>query len=98
MSIDLQLLAESNLCMSRSPGDRVLAVVQRLLAERSITASVQSDDNLLEVGLNSLDILNLVLSLEAEFDLAIPEADITPANLLSISGITGLINGLLNHS
>jgi len=98
MSVDLQLLAASNRRMSVSPGDRVVTIVQRLLTERSITAPVRADDNLLEVGLNSLDILNLVLSLEAEFDLTIPETDITPANLLSISGMTILITGLLNHS
>jgi len=80
-----------------SPVDRVLTIVQRVLTERSIAVPVTSDDNLLELGLNSLDILNLVLALEAEFDLTIPETHITPANLLSIPGINRLISELLNH-
>ena len=44
-------------------------VVQRLLAERSISRPVSSDDDLREVGLTSLDMVNLMLSVEAEFDL-----------------------------
>jgi acyl carrier protein len=98
VDVDFGLVVISNRCMSGSPDDRVLNIVQRLLTERSITAMVGPDDNLLEAGLNSLDILNLVLSLEAEFDMPIPEAEITPANLLTISGICGLISGLVNHS
>lgn len=83
--------------MSDSLEDRVVTVVQRLLAEHSIDGPIRPDDNLLEIGLNSLDILNLVLSLEVEFGLTIPEIDITPTNLLSISGISRLLATLLNR-
>jgi acyl carrier protein len=83
---------------SDSPRDRVEDVVQRLLAERSISRPVSSDDDLREVGLTSLDMVNLMLSVEAEFDLEIPEIDITPANFRSISTISSLITTLLNHA
>jgi acyl carrier protein len=83
---------------SDSPGDRVVEVVQRLLAERSISRPVSSDDDLREVGLTSLDMVNLMLSVEAEFDLEIPEIDITPANFRSISTISSLVTTLLNHA
>ena len=73
-------------------------VVQRLLAERSISRQVSSDDDLREVGLTSLDMVNLMLSVEAEFDLEIPEVDITPANFRSISTISRLVIALLNHA
>ncbi len=73
-------------------------VVQRLLAERSISRQVSSDDDLREVGLTSLDMVNLMLSVEAEFDLEIPEVDITPANFRSISAISKLVTTLLNHA
>ena len=81
-----------------SPGDRVVGVVQRLLAERSISRPVSSDDDLREVGLTSLDMVNLMLSVEAEFDLEIPEIHITPANFRSISTISSLVTTLLNHA
>jgi acyl carrier protein len=83
---------------SDSPGDRVVDVVQRLLVERSINRQVSSDDDLREVGLTSLDMVNLMLSVEAEFDLEIPEMDITPANFRSISTISRLVTTLLNHA
>jgi acyl carrier protein len=83
---------------SDSPEDRVVDVVQRLLAERSISRPVCSDDNLREVGLTSLDMVNLMLSVEAEFDLEIPEIDITPANFRSISTISSLVTALLNNA
>ena len=82
---------------SDSPGDRVADVVQRLLTERSISRPVCSDDDLSEVGLTSLDMVNLMLSVEAEFDLEIPEIHITPANFRSISTISRLVTELLNH-
>jgi acyl carrier protein len=81
---------------SNSLGDRVIEIVQRLLTERSISGPVRSDDDLRTIGLTSLDMVNLMLSVEAEFDLEIPEIDITPANFRSISTISILVTALLN--
>jgi acyl carrier protein len=83
---------------SNSPEARVVSVVQRLLVELSISRPVCSDDDLREVGLSSLDMVNLMLSVEAEFDLEIPEIDITPANFRSISAISNLVTTLLNNA
>lgn len=87
--------AESN-HSNGSPEARIISAVQLLLAERSINTEVNPDDNLFRVGLNSLDMLNLVLSLEAEFDITIPEAEITIANLRTISTLGSLITRLTN--
>lgn len=81
-----------------SPKERVVEVVHRLLAERSVNRPVSSDDDLREVGLTSLDMVNVMLSVEAEFDLEIPEVDITPANFRSISTISSLVDTLLNNA
>jgi acyl carrier protein len=83
---------------SNSPEARVVSVVKRLLVELSISRPVCSDDDLREVGLSSLDMVNLMLSVEAEFDLEIPEIDITPANFRSISAISNLVTTLLNNA
>jgi len=42
--------------------------------------------------------VTLMLSVEAEFDLEIPETDITPANFRSISTITSLVTALVNNA
>ena len=79
-----------------SPADRITAVVNRLLAERSLRFPAFPDDDLRSVGLSSLDMVNLVLSVEAEFGVSIPDADITPAQFRSITTIATLVTALLS--
>jgi acyl carrier protein len=66
-------------------------VVSRMLAARSIERSVSADADLRDIGLTSLDMVDLVLSLERELSLEIPEAHITPSNFRSISTIDALL-------
>jgi acyl carrier protein len=79
---------------SHSAVDRVIAVVQRLLTERSIRRSVDPADDLRDAGLTSMDMVNLVLAVESEFDLMIPEVSITPANFRSVAAISSLVGAL----
>lgn len=79
-----------------SPQSRVVAVVQRLLAERSIVRSIQPDDDLAGAGLSSIDMISLVLSLEAEFNLTIPERDIKPASFRSVAAISSMLTELID--
>ena len=69
--------------ISRKTG--LLASVQRLLADHSIEREFAAEQDLRDVGLTSLDMASLILSVEAEFDLMIPERLITPANFRSVS-------------
>ena len=78
-----------------SPTDRVSALVNRLLAERSLRFPALPEDDLRSLGLSSLDMVNLVLSVESEFDVSIPDADITPARFRSITTIASLVAALL---
>jgi acyl carrier protein len=70
---------------------RLLAIVNQLLAKNSIARPVSIDDLLTEAGLSSIDMVNLMLAIESEFDIMIPASDITPANFRSISTIEELI-------
>jgi acyl carrier protein len=72
----------------------VVEVVRRILVERSIDRPVSPDDDLRAIGLTSLDMVSLVLSVESEFELEIPEIEITPANFRSISAIDALVASL----
>ena len=76
--------------------ERVRALVRALLAKRSIGRRVGRDDDLGESGLSSLDLVNLMLAVEAEFDLKIPERDMRPANFRSIARIEALIENLMH--
>jgi len=78
-----------------TPEARIAAVVLRLLTERSITHRVGPSEDLREAGLTSMDMLHLVLAVEAEFDLEIPENHISPANFRCIDAISKLVGTLL---
>ena len=78
--------------------DRVTQVVQRFLVVRSVVRSLSPTEDLREAGLSSLDMINLVLSIEAKFDITIPESDVAPANFRSIGAIGTLIRALLGRA
>jgi acyl carrier protein len=90
--------AKSNAATSMNEGvasaGGVTEVVRRMLIERSIDGTVTAEADLREIGLTSLDMVDLVLSVECAFDLQIPEAQITPANFRSISAIDALVTAL----
>jgi acyl carrier protein len=75
--------------------DRLMQLVRSLLAKRSIDRPVGRDDDLASSGLSSLDIVNLMFAVETEFDVTIPERDMTPANFRSIARIETLLRGLM---
>jgi acyl carrier protein len=77
--------------------DRVTTLVRQLLEKRAIDRAVGRDDDLSEAGLSSLDTVNLMLAVEAEFDVKIPDRDMTPANFRSVARIEALIAGLLKE-
>ena len=78
-----------------SAKDRVVDIVHEILERRSASKPVLADHDLRESGLTSLDMVNLMLAVEAEFDLKIPENDMTPQNFRTISSIDALVTGLL---
>jgi acyl carrier protein len=75
--------------------ERVALLVRQLMAKRSIDRSVGYDDVLSECGLSSLDMVNLMLAVETEFDIKIPDRDMTPSNFRSIAQIDKLVGALL---
>jgi acyl carrier protein len=73
------------------PRDRLLAMVKEILAKNSITRPISIDDQLTEIGLASTDMVDLMLAVEAEFDIMIPGDEIIPDNFHSIATIEALI-------
>jgi acyl carrier protein len=71
--------------------ERVAALVRALLAKRSIERPVGYSDDLGECGLTSLDLVNLMLAVEGEFEVNIPENEMRPANFRSVAQIATLI-------
>ena len=63
---------------------RIVVLVRTILEQNSITADVHPESRLVDVGLTSMDMVNLMLGVEAEFDFTIPQGEITPENFQSI--------------
>jgi acyl carrier protein len=76
--------------------ERVTGVIRRVLIERSINRAVFADDDLRAVGLTSLDMIGLVLSVEAEFNVMILENEITPKNFRSIRSISAMVASMMS--
>jgi acyl carrier protein len=70
---------------------RISAVAQNVLARRQAKAPVGVSQDLRAAGLTSLDMVNLMLAVEAEFDIEIPQPDMTPDNFRSIEAIEALV-------
>jgi acyl carrier protein len=91
------LQLETFAVLERTPIDqteRVALLVRGLLAKRAIEGVVGRDDDLTARGLSSLDMVNLMLAVETEFDIKIPDQDMTPANFRSIGRIDALVRAL----
>jgi len=70
---------------------RISGVVRGILARRSLQSPVGALRDLRGAGLTSLDLVNLMLAIEAEFDIEIPEKDMTPENFSSVDAIDQLV-------
>jgi acyl carrier protein len=75
--------------------ERVIEIVRERLAKRGLDRTISPGDDLSEVGLSSLDVVNLMLRVEAEYDLQIPEANMTGENFRSVAKISRLVSTLL---
>ena len=74
--------------------DRIAALVRAILEKRGAARPVGRDDALTDCGISSLDLVNLMLAVETEFDLKIPDRDMTPTNFRTIARIEALIGKL----
>jgi acyl carrier protein len=70
---------------------RLLALVKSILKQNAITADLEPATLLVDVGLTSMDMVNLMLAVEAEFDFTIPQSDITPENFQSVATLERLV-------
>ena len=75
-----------------SAKDRITAIASRMLLKRGIAAIPGSGDNLRDAGLTSLDMVNLMLAIEAEFDIEIPQSAMTPDNFDTVAAMESLVS------
>jgi acyl carrier protein len=71
--------------------NRVITLVRSILAQNAISADVSAESLLVDIGLTSMDMVGLMLSVEAEFDFTIPQTEITPENFQSVKTLQRMI-------
>jgi acyl carrier protein len=77
--------------------DRLVALVKQVSGSAAVfPAPFPVDTQLSELGISSLKMVNLMLAVELEFDIAIPQSDITPENFQSVNAIRALVEKMLN--
>jgi acyl carrier protein len=74
--------------------ERLINMVERTLASHSITRSFSVDDQLVDIGLTSLDMVNLLFEVEAVFDVTIPSHELTTENFETIAVMESLMERL----
>lgn len=71
--------------------NRITKLVKGILAQNSLAADVTPSTKLVDAGLTSMDMVNLMLSVEAEFDFTIPQTEITPENFQSVETLERMV-------
>ena len=74
---------------------QVVAILTRAHPDRAVSAGDLGEErDLRELGLDSLGLVNLMLAIEAEFDIFIPQADMVPQTFRSVSTIATVVSAL----
>jgi acyl carrier protein len=71
--------------------DRIVGLIKNILVRNSIPADVYPELRLVDIGFTSMDMVNLMLDVEAEFDFTIPQPEITPENFQSVKTLERMI-------
>jgi acyl carrier protein len=66
---------------------RVMHVLKAVRARSSTPISIAEDTRLADAGFTSLEMVDVMLAIEAEFGLELPQVEITPENFTSAASI-----------
>jgi len=84
-------ITAKNLSTERTLRERLIAMVRTILGPAGASRPLPTDARLSDLGMSSIKMVNLMLSIEMEFDITIPQAEITPENFESIATMEALV-------
>jgi acyl carrier protein len=77
--------------------DRLISLVKQVSGSAAVFPSpFPVATQLSDLGVTSLKMVNLMLAVEVEFDIAIPQSDITPENFQSLASIESLVQKIVS--
>lgn len=71
--------------------NRIIKLVKGILEQNALSADITPRAKLVDAGLTSMDMVNLMLGVEAEFDFTIPQSEITPENFQSVETLERMV-------
>jgi acyl carrier protein len=74
--------------------ERLILLIRQILGPPAAARPLPIDARLSDLGLSSLKMVNLMLAIEVQFNVAIPASDITPSNFESIASVETLLRRL----
>jgi len=74
---------------------RIVGIVNDLMRRRQLPLPVEVDQSLREAGLKSLDLVNMMLAIEDEFGIEIPQDRLTMDHFRSIVAIERLVSDVV---
>jgi acyl carrier protein len=83
------MIAEDRSMIAIDP--RIDGIVQVLLVKRGVTVTLDAEGDLIDAGLTSIDMVNLMLAIEDEFDIEVPSTQMKPENFRNMGAIQALV-------
>ena len=77
--------------VNQSVEDRVLSLIKSIIEQDTSAADFGPESRLVDIGLSSMDMVALMLKVEAEFDFTIPQIQISPENFQSVRSLERMI-------
>lgn len=74
--------------------ERVGTIVAAVAAQHGLAGPFAPGDFLVDRGMTSMAMVDLMLAVEADFDVTIPQRDLTPANFQSMDTLARLLDRL----
>lgn len=74
--------------------ERLIGLVRQILGAPAAARPLPIDARLSDIGMSSLKMVNLMLAIEVEFDIVIPQSEITPEHFESIASVETLLEKL----
>ncbi|WBU29684.1 phosphopantetheine-binding protein [Rhodopseudomonas palustris] len=71
--------------------NKIITLVESILAQNGLAGGIARDTTFADAGLTSMEMVNLMLAVEAEFDMTLPQSDITPENFTSAATVALLV-------
>ncbi len=93
----LAAMSKTNCAGTPKPGtrERLIGLVRQILGPPAASRPLPIDARLSDLGMSSLKMVNLMLAVEAEFNVVIPQSEITPEHFESIASVEALLAKLI---